>query len=443
MDNSTDRSFHVDKINFGGKILYQDDKITVVPCVLMAEGVQNGALKPFEEFYDPAGLEGALWFEGVPITREHPPSHVTHLTPKIGKIRNVQPDVDGRRITAEAALFNDRLTPDEKKKLEAGEMMGGSIGFWCNDEPLDEPLIWQDSGDEYNTIQRAPFFGDHFALVADPACPIGVCGFNVNSTNNDCKCKKQMEVNKLPDETKPAAGAQPVIEGQKPPAGDPKPPEGDAAKAPEAKPQGAPRKDAMDPTELLIRAKAILEMSDDYSKRNEALNLLLEIVTEGSNSAPAGNSKPSQKTVVEMDSNLSDRLSQLETKLNSQAQEITGLKEDNRILKEEKKTREDAIKAEQDERTKNALKVNFDQAYQMEFDKHWPLIQKDGINAFLANPEHAKHWDLKGDKKKIVPVGQEFALHGDGIDGVGIASVDSLTKKFYPGAKAPEKKEGQ
>lgn len=439
---STELKLHTDRIAFGGKILYQDDKITVVPCVLMAEGVQNGALKPFEEFYDPEGLEGALWAEGVPIPREHPASYVSHLTRKIGKIRNVQFDVDGRRVTAEAVLFNGRLTPDEMKSIEAGEMLGGSIGFWCNDEPLDEPQIWTD-GEQYDTIQRGPFFIDHFALVADPACPVGVCGFNVNSANNDCKCKKQKEVNKLPDESKPAAGVQPVTEGQKPPAGDPKPPEGNA-KAPEAKPQGAPRKDAMDPTELLIRAKAILEMSDDYSKRNEALNLLLEIVTEGSSTAPAGNSKPQNKTVVEMDSNLSDRLSQLETKINSQAQEITGLKEDNRILKEEKKTREDALKTEQDEKTKNALKANFDQAYQMEFDKHWPVIQKDGINAFLANPEHAKHWDLKGDKKKIVPVGQEFALHGDGVvDGVGIASVDSLTKKFYPGAKAPEKKEGQ
>ena len=439
---SPELKLHVDKVRFGGKILYQDDKVTVVPCVLMAEGVQNGALKPFEEFYDPAGLEGALWFEGVPITREHPPSHVTHLTPKIGKIRNVQPDVDGRRITAEAALFNDRLTPEEMKMLEAGEMMGGSIGFWCNDEPLDEPLIWQDSGEEYNTIQRAPFFGDHFALVADPACPVGVCGFNVNSTNNDCKCKKQMEVNKLPDETKPAAGAQPVTEGQKPPAGDPnpKPPEGNGA----AKPADGPasKANAIDMATLRVKAKTILEMSDDYAKRNEALSLLMEIVTED---GPAANmqSKTPAKTVVEMDSDISNRLSQLETKLNSQAQEITGLKEDNRILKEEKKTREEALKTERDERTKNALKVNFDQAYQMEFDKHWPVIQKDGINAFLANPEHAKHWDLKGDKKKIVPVGQEFALHGDGIDGVGIASVDSLTKKFYPGAKAPEKKEGQ
>ena len=162
-----------------------------------------------------------------------------------------------------------------------------------------------------------------------------------------------------------------------------------------------PKGNAIDMATLRVKAKTILEMSDDYAKRNEALSLLMEIVTED---GPAANmqSKTPAKTVVEMDSNLSDRLSKLESKINSQAQEITGLKEDNRILKEEKKTREEALKTEQDEKTKNALKVNFDQAYQMEFDKHWPVIQKDGINAFLAIPEHAKHWDLKGDKKKIV-----------------------------------------
>ncbi|MFA5445962.1 MAG: hypothetical protein WC262_13420, partial [Bacteroidales bacterium] len=101
---------HINSAEFGGKIVYQDEKITVVPCVLMAEGVQNNGLKQFEEFYDPNGLEGALWFEGVPIVREHPPHHVTHKTLKIGRLRNVEPDIEARRVKAEAVLFNARLT---------------------------------------------------------------------------------------------------------------------------------------------------------------------------------------------------------------------------------------------------------------------------------------------------------------------------------------------
>ena len=422
---------HVDKVRFGGKILYQDDKITVVPCVLMAEGVQNGALKPFEEFYDPEGLEGALWAEGVPIPREHPASYVSHLTRKIGKIRNVQFDIDGRRVTAEAVLFNSRLTPDEMKSIEAGEMLGGSIGFWCNDEPLDEPQIWTD-GEQYDTIQRGPFFIDHFALVADPACPVGVCGFNVDSTNNDCKCKKQLEVNDLPTEAEAKAATekakQPGVDGQKPPAGDPQPPEGNAAKAPEVKPLDAPKKNAIDMATLRVKAKTILEMSDDYAKRNEALSLLMEIVTED---GPAANmqSKTPAKTVVEMDSKLIQRFEALEAKIDSQKTEIADLKAD-------KQTREAAIKAEQDEKTSEALKANFDQAYQMEWKaKHWPVIQKDGINAFLANPEHAKHWDVKGDRKQITPVGAAFVQHNsDGeeaeADSLGVPSEDDLFKKL-------------
>ena len=412
-------TFHTDKIKFGGKILYQDEKITVIPCVLMAEGVQNGALKPFEEFYDPAGLEGALWFEGVPIVREHPDGYVYHLTPKIGKVRNVQFDVDNRRVLAEAVLFNDRLTPEERKKIENGEQLGGSIGFWCNDEPLDAAQIWND-GTEYNVIQRAPFFGDHFALVQDPACPVGICGFNVES-HSDCKCKKQKDVNNLPDEGKAAAGAEPVIE-EKHPSGDPKPPAGDAKKNVEP----LPKANAIDMQTLKVKAKTILEMSDDYAKRNEALALLMEIVTEEGPS-PSMQSK-TQTKVVEMDSKLIERLNNLEAKVDTQATEIID-------LKAEKVAREDAPKADRDAKISTALKANFDQAYQMEWDKHWPEIQKNGINAFLANPEHAKHWDVKGEKKQIDPVGQGFVPHGDDVSGAGnITSVETLTKRFYPGA---------
>lgn len=372
--------FHVDKARFGGKMLYQDEKVTVVPCILMAEGVQNGALKPFEEFYDPNGLEGALWFEGVPITREHPPGHVTHITPKIGRIRNVQPDVDGRRIAAEAVLFNDRLTPEEMKKLEDGEMMGGSIGFWCNDELLDEPQIWADSGEEYRIIQRAPFFGDHFAMVTDPACPVGVCGFNVESRSrsDDCNCKKRMEVNKLPDETKVAADEQSVTDRKESHAGDPEPPEGDA-KTPEA--------------------------------------------------------ETSQNVVMEMDSKFLERLNALEAKIDSQAKEIASLKEDNKVLKEDRAAREAAMKAEQEKKISEGLKANFDQAYQMEWDKYWPEIQKNGINAFLANPEHAKHWDVKTERRQIIPVGAAFVQHNSDseeaeFDALGVPKIDDLAMKL-------------
>lgn len=371
----------INRAEFGGKIIYQDEKITVVPCVLMAEGVQNGGLKQFEEFYDPNGLEGALWFEGVPIVREHPPHHVTHKTPKIGRIRNVEPDIENRRTKSEAVLFNDRLTPAEMEAIENGEMLGGSIGYWCEEEPLDEPETWTD-GTAYSHIEKAPFFGDHFALTADPACPVGVCGFNVNSNHNDCNCpKKIMEEIKLTTEPDLAADKQPVID-EKEQTGDPKPPEGNAQTK---QPEGIATEDI---------PGSVLE----------------------------------SKTVMEMNSKILDSINALSVKIDSQNKEIEALKAD-------KQAREAATKAEQDELTKNSLKVNFDQAYQMEFDKHWAEIQTNGINTFLANPEHAKHWDIKGDRKQISPVGAAFVQHNSDSEeaeyrALGVPSFEDLSLKL-------------
>jgi hypothetical protein len=233
----------------------------------------------------------------------------------------------------------------------------------------------------------------------------------------------------LPDEPKKAAeGTQPVIDEKKPPAGDPKPPEGDAQKKPAEDP--GPKTNAIDMGTLVVKAKTILEMADDYAKRGEALALLMEIVTEGGSPAVAvaSESKPQTKTVVEMDSALSERFKALETKIDSQANELHDLKSD-------KLAREAAMKAEQNEKIKASLKVNFDQAYQMEFDKHWPVIQKDGINAFLANPEHARHWDIKGERKVITPFGAAFVQHNSDseegeMDSMGVPSEDDLHKKL-------------
>ena len=374
---------HIDSAQFGGKIIYRDEKITVVPCILMAEGVQNNGLKQFEDFYDPNGLEGALWFEGVPIVREHPPTgHVTHKTPKIGRIRNVEPDIEARRVKAEAVLFNSCLTPDELKAIEKGEMLGGSIGYWSERESVAEPQLWTD-GIAYDHIERPPFFGDHFALTTAPACPVGVCGFNVDSNHNDCNCPKKItEEIKLTTESEPGSAAekQPVID-EKEQTGDPKPPEGNAKPKPE------------------------------------------ETVVEDTSSSVL-----ESKTVMEMNSKILDSINALSVKIDSQNKEIEALKAD-------KQAREAAIKAEQDELTKNSLKANFDQAYQMEFDKHWAEIQTNGINTFLANPEHAKHWDVKGDRKQISPVGAAFVQHDSNSEeaeyrALGVPSFEDLSLKL-------------
>jgi hypothetical protein len=134
------------------------------------------------------------------------------------------------------------------------------------------------------------------------------------------------------------------------------------------------------------------------------------------------------KLVMEMNNKILDSINALSAKIDSQNKEIEALKAD-------KQAREAAIKAEQDELTKNSLKANFDQAYQMEFDKHWPEIQKNGINTFLANPEHAKHWDVKGDRKQISPVGAAFVQHNSDSEeaeyqALGVPTVEDLSLKL-------------
>ena len=161
----------------GGKVIEANDQITVIPVVLMKELVTNGALKPFEEF-----SKDAHWLEGQPIIPPHKAgdSPVNHLTPKPGKIRNVKINADLRRVEGEAVLFNDRIAPSDLERIKAGEQFAGSIGYFSNEEKTAG--TWKD-GTKYTSIERGPFYFDHFSMVPAGACNLPECGFNVNSIN--------------------------------------------------------------------------------------------------------------------------------------------------------------------------------------------------------------------------------------------------------------------
>lgn len=161
----------------GGSVIEATDTQTIIPVVLMKERVTNGALKLYSEF-----APHAHWFEGVPIIPPHKPGDppVNHLTQKAGKIRNVRLNAEKRRVEAEAIIFNDRIAPGDLEKIKSGEPFGGSIGYYCNDEALPEPQKWED-GTEYKSIERGPFFADHFSMVPVGACPLPECGFNINA----------------------------------------------------------------------------------------------------------------------------------------------------------------------------------------------------------------------------------------------------------------------
>ena len=165
----------------GGNVIEANDQVTVIPVVLMRERVTNGALKPFEEF-----SKDAHWLEGQPIIPPHKAGDapVNHLTPKPGKLRNIKVNADLRRVEGEAVLFNDRIAPGDLARIKAGEQFAGSIGYFSNEEKLKSPQTWTD-GTKYTSIERGPFYFDHFSMVPAGACPLPECGFNVNAKEID------------------------------------------------------------------------------------------------------------------------------------------------------------------------------------------------------------------------------------------------------------------
>ena len=177
-NSSIKPTMHYNNGNFGGNIIYHDDKITVVPTVIMKERVTNGALKQFEEFKD-----SAHWYENRPIVPPHkqgdPP--VTHMTPKVGIITMPRANAENKSIEGFAVFFNDRIKANDLARIKAGEMFGNSPGYYCNDEVLPATKTWED-GTPYKTIERGPYYPDHVSMVPRGACPLPHCGFNVNAS---------------------------------------------------------------------------------------------------------------------------------------------------------------------------------------------------------------------------------------------------------------------
>lgn len=459
MGEITNLKLHIDKVSIGGKIIYQDEKITIVPGLIMMEGVQNRGLKRFEQFYDPDGLEGAMWFLGTPITREHPQDHpagiATHVTTKLGRISKVEPDPGSRKVPAEFTFFNKRLTPEEMEKINKGERIGDSIGYFCNEKPLEEPKIWETTGEEYDHEEIGPFFGDHVALTNNPAC--AECGVNANSSYHlsNCQCpnKSKKESETIPDEGKQGEQKPPGEQNAQTDGQEGKPPEGKQERKnpgektqandqqegeqlegkPPEKAEDKVQKNAIDLGELQIRAKTILQIQDEYTRAKEAMNLLMELVSEGT---AQGNAKIAEE---KMDSRILEKLTSLETKINSQATEL-------KDLREKEAARQNAAKAQQEEQAKTNARAVLLPAHQgAEFDeKYYPEIKAIGLNAWMLGNREKVDWDALKGGKTPVPAGQQFVTHGDDQTVPGITSVADLTKKFYPGsAEEGQKKGGQ
>jgi hypothetical protein len=175
--NSAIPTLHFNAGDFG-KPIYKDDKITIVPTVLMQERVTNGALKLFSEF-----APSAYKFEHVPVIPPHKQGDapVSHKTPELGFITRPVINAENKSVDAYTVFFNDRIVPADLQRIWNGEPMGNSPGYYCNDEILPESRTWED-GTRYSSIERGPYRPNHMSMVPRGACPLPFCGANVPSS---------------------------------------------------------------------------------------------------------------------------------------------------------------------------------------------------------------------------------------------------------------------
>ena len=196
-------NLHFNNAEFGGKVLYKDDQITVVPTAIMQERVTNGAMKLYDEFKD-----SVHWWKNKPIIPPHaqgdPP--VSHKTKIAGKVLDAWLNPELKRIDGVAMFYNARIAPNDLKRIWEGEKFGNSPGYYCNDEAL--PGTWE--GTEYKTTERGPYYPDHLSMVPRGACPLPHCGFSVSVPVDEGRIarlldgiKLNFEVQRMTEDIKP------------------------------------------------------------------------------------------------------------------------------------------------------------------------------------------------------------------------------------------------
>lgn len=183
-------NLHFNNAEFGGKVLYKDDQITVVPTAIMQERVTNGAMKLYDEFKD-----SVHWWKNKPIIPPHKPGDppVNHRTKIAGKVLDAWLNPDLKRIDGVALFYNARIAPDDLKRIWEGEKFGNSPGYYCNDEAL--PGTWE--GVEFKTTERGPYYPDHLSMVPRGACPLPHCGFSVDVPVDEARIARLLDGLKL------------------------------------------------------------------------------------------------------------------------------------------------------------------------------------------------------------------------------------------------------
>ena len=144
------------------------DNIVRAKAIATKEGVWKGVFRPAELL-----KSNYRWLKGAPITLNHPPEGVYDPSLAIGQVIDVEWDEDQNSVFADCEMWPEKCPPDLIKRIEAGEPVDVSTGYFSYQEKA--PGKWRDQ--EYSEIEKSLFF-DHLAIVPVGACTTGDgCGF--------------------------------------------------------------------------------------------------------------------------------------------------------------------------------------------------------------------------------------------------------------------------
>ena len=166
-------------------------KYTVVPVVMMVEGVHSGSRGPLLHTAEELGKLPDAW-NGRPVVIGHPQidgQYVSANNPtileenKVGFIFNTK--MEDNKLKAEAWIQMDKLqtvSPQAYANIENGDVMEVSVGVFTDEEPVQG--VWHD--EQYTAIahNHRP---DHLALLPQGvgACSVvDGCGIRVNEAGD-------------------------------------------------------------------------------------------------------------------------------------------------------------------------------------------------------------------------------------------------------------------
>lgn len=129
-------------------------------AVATMEGVWKGVYRPGELL-----KSNYRWLQGIPVTILHPEDGVTDSQMAVGQVVGVEWDDTQNRAITDLELWASKCPPELITKIEAGESIDVSTGYYAGQAPT--PGKWGDQ--PYSEIENSLFF-DHLAIV-----PLGAC----------------------------------------------------------------------------------------------------------------------------------------------------------------------------------------------------------------------------------------------------------------------------